>query len=201
MQETQNQSEIKNILPDNHSRSKRKQTILDMVLIALFAAIIAVCAQITIPVPPVPFTLQTLAVFLAGGLLGMKRGFFSVLIYILLGAVGVPVFAGFKGGFAALIGPTGGYIIGFIATVLIVGFFYDKFGSKLWITAVAMLVGLLACYVFGTAWFLIVYNQTKGGMDLLKALSLCVTPFLLFDAVKIAVAAILCNRLHKLIKI
>lgn len=171
-----------------------------MVMIALFTALIAVCTMVTIPIPPVPFTLQTLAVFLAGGLLGAKRGTISVFIYILLGTIGIPVFANFKGGFSALIGPTGGYIIGFLATALIVGLAYDKFGSKLWVMAVSMAIGLLACYIFGTVWFIIVYNQTKGGMDLLKALSICVTPFLAFDAVKIIVAAIVCNRLHKLVK-
>ncbi len=176
------------------------QGVVDMVMIALFTALIAVCTMVTIPIPPVPFTLQTLAVFLAGGLLGTKRGTISVFIYILLGTIGIPVFANFKGGFSALIGPTGGYIIGFLATALIVGLAYDKFGSKLWVMAVSMAIGLLACYIFGTVWFIIVYNQTKGGMDLLKALSICVTPFLAFDAVKIVVAAIVCNRLRKLVK-
>ena len=177
------------------------QGVVDMVMIALFTALIAVCTMVTIPIPPVPFTLQTLAVFLAGGLLGAKRGTISVFIYILLGTIGIPVFANFKGGFSALIGPTGGYIIGFLATALIVGLAYDKFGSKLWITAVGMTIGLLVCYIFGTMWFVIMYNNTKGGMSIMKAVHICVIPFLLFDAIKIAVATILSNRLNKLLRI
>ncbi len=184
-----------------HNSVRFNKATRDMVIIALFTALMAVCAQITIPVKPVPFTLQTLAMFLAGSLLGAKRGAISILIYILLGTAGVPVFSEFKSGIAALIGPTGGYIIGFIVTVVIVGLAKDKLGSALWITALAMVVGLLGCYIFGTVWFVVVFNQTKGNMDLLKALSLCVFPFLLFDAVKIAAAAVLSNRLNKLIKL
>ncbi len=189
-----------------HSSSDSKVSVTRMehtknlVLIALFSAMMAVCAQITIPVPPVPFTLQTLAFFLAGGLFGMKRALISSLIYLLLGIIGVPVFAGFKGGVFQLLGPTGGYIIGFVATAAIVGVAADHFGRKLWIMLTAMTIGLFACYLFGTAWFLIVYNNTKGSMDLLKALSICVTPFLLFDTVKIVLAAILVNRLSFIMK-
>lgn len=188
----------KKAAPHVDNRKHIRQRTRDMVMIAVFSAIIAICAQITIPVQPVPFTLQTLAVFLAGGLLGWKRGTLSILIYILLGAVGVPVFTRFQGGIAPLIGPTGGYIIGFITTALVVGIAKDKLGTKWWVMLIAMMIGLLACYAFGTAWFIFVYNRTNGGMDLFKALSLCVFPFLLFDAVKIGVAAMLVNRLSVL---
>lgn len=169
----------------------------DLVMTALFTALIAVCAMITIPTT-VPFTLQTLAICLAGGLLGFKRGTLSVVIYVLLGLAGIPIFSGFKAGPAVLLGPTGGYIIGFIVTAAIVGFVSDKFGTKLWISILSMTAGVLVCYVFGTAWFIIVYNNSKGNIDLLKVLSLCVFPFIAFDAVKIAVAAVLTNRLKKL---
>ncbi len=179
--------------------SRKHTQIRDMVLISLFAALIAVCSIITIPTT-VPFTLQTLAVFLAGSTLGLKRGTASVLVYILLGAVGLPVFSQFKSGISAIIGPTGGYIIGFIATVVIVGFFHDRFGSKIWINAAAMALGLLICYIFGTIWFIVVFNQTKGGMDLIKALHICVIPFLLFDAAKIGAAAVISNRINAIIK-
>ena len=182
------------------SRRKSSSQLRDMVLISLFAALIAVCSQITIPTT-VPFTLQTLAIFITGNVLGLKRGTASILVYILLGAVGLPVFAQFKSGFSALIGPTGGYIIGFIATIVIVGFFRDRFGSKLIINIIAMLLGCIACYIFGTIWFIIVYNQTTGGMDLLKALHICVIPFLLFDACKIGAAAIISNRINAIFKL
>jgi len=169
---------------------------LDVVFTAMFVAIIAVCAQIQIPLGPVPFTLQTLGVFAAASLLGWKRGTISVLVYVLLGLVGVPVFAGFAGGVSCLVGPTGGYIIGFIFTALIVGLIADKLGRKLWVLIVAMIIGLLVCYAFGTAWFCI-----STGTGLLDALLLCVVPFLIADAAKIAVASVLVNRLDKVVKL
>ncbi len=176
------------------------QNTRDMVLIALFTALTAVCAQITVPAA-VPFTLQTLAVFLAGSILGLKKGTASVLIYILLGAVGIPVFSNFTCGAAAILGPTGGYIIGFIAITVITGFFKSRFPGKLWLTALGMAIGLIVCYFIGTVWFIVVYNSTKGGMSVLNALSLCVFPFLPFDAAKIGVAALLSVRLNRLIKL
>ena len=183
----------------SRSGDKLRLQIRDMVMVSLCSAIIAVSAQITIPTT-VPFTLQTLAVFFFFVLLGMKKGTISVLIYVLLGAAGLPVFAGFKSGVISIIGPTGGYIIGFIATAAIVGFFRDRFGSKLWISMISMAIGLLVCYSFGTIWFTVVYNSTEGGIDLVKVLQLCVLPFLLADAVKIVIAAIISNRINAIVK-
>ena len=100
-------------------RSSSNSNILSMVYIALMAVIIAVCSWISIP-GPVPFTLQTFAVFSALLLLGTRNGILSITVYLLLGAVGVPVFSGFSGGLSHLVGPTGGYLIGF----LVMGFFY-----------------------------------------------------------------------------
>ena len=187
-------------LRSGQQASRIGQKTRDMILVAFFSALIAICAQITVPAA-VPFTLQTLAVFLAGSILGLKKGTASILIYIMLGIAGIPVFSNFSGGAAVLLGPTGGYIIGFIAIAVISGFVKDKFGSKLWITAVGMTIGLLVCYIFGTMWFVIMYNNTKGGMSIMKAIHICVIPFLLFDAIKIAVATILSNRLNKLLRI
>lgn len=174
--------------------------LLNIIYVAMFAAIITICAQLQIPTA-VPFTLQTLGVFAAGGLLGWKRGTLSVLIYVLLGLVGVPVFAGFKGGAAALFGLTGGYIIGFIFTAFITGLFADKFGRKLLPLAAGMALGLLVCYVFGTIWFIFVYNTTMSGISIGSALMLCVVPYLPFDALKILAATVLVNRLNKVVKL
>ena len=107
----------------------KNSRLTQIVFIGLFAALIAVCSQIQIP-GPVPFTLQTFAVFLAAGLLGGKRGSIAVLIYILLGAIGLPVFAGFKGGIGALLGTTGGYILGFILSMLVFILFELLFKEK-----------------------------------------------------------------------
>ncbi len=176
--------------------SKSKAALLDLVFVALFAAVMTVCAQIQIPFGEVPFTLQTLGVFIAASLLGWKRGTLSVIVYVLLGLAGVPVFAGFSGGIGVLFGPTGGYIIGFIFTALIVGLMTEKLGKKLWVEIVSMILGLAVCYAFGTVWFMF---QMK--MGLVESLLLCVVPYLIADALKIAFSAVLVNRLDKVIKL
>lgn len=180
-------------MSEENAKKKKFKTV-DIVYIGLFAALIAVCAWISIPMT-VSFTLQTCAVCLTAGLLGWKRGTLTVIIYILLGMIGLPVFTGFKSGIAAVTGPTGGYIVGFIFTALIVGFAADKLGKKLWMNVIFMAIGILVCYLFGTIWFMIAYKVTFA-----SALTTCVVPFLIPDAVKIAVAAVLVNRLKKIVK-
>ena len=127
------------ITETNDSEQKKLLRPIDMAYIGMFTALITVCSWISIPTT-IPFTLQTFAVFLTVALIGTKRSFISVIIYILLGAVGLPVFSGFKGGVGALLGPTGGYIIGFLFTALITGLILDKIGKKIWIEAVAMIL-------------------------------------------------------------
>ena len=133
----------------------------DMVYIAVFAVVMAICSWISIPAT-VPFTLQTFGVFLAVGVLGGKRGTLSILVYILLGAVGVPVFAGFSGGIGSLFGNAGGYIIGFLVGALVMWGMEKVMGRKTWALAVQMVVGLIVCYAFGTAWFMIMYTRSAS---------------------------------------
>lgn len=168
----------------------------NMVLVALFAALIAICSWISIPTT-VPFTLQTMAVFLAVGLLGGKLGSLCVAIYILLGAVGLPVFAGFKGGPGALLGTTGGYIVGFLFSALIMWLMEVFMGKKPWVLLLSMVLGLLVCYAFGTMWFRDVYLRSTGPVGWITVLSWCVFPFLIPDAIKIALAFFLTLRLRK----
>ena len=179
-------------------KKKTNSKITDMVYIGLSAAIIAVCSWISIPLT-VPSTLQTMGVVLISGLFGAKRGTLSTLLYILIGAIGVPVFSGFKSGFGVLLGSTGGYIIGFIFTALIVGIVSDK-TNKLWALILSMVVGILVCYAFCTAWFAVVYAKTNEPASLATILGWCVIPFLIPDAIKIALAAVLTNRLKKFVK-
>lgn len=174
--------------------------ILGLVYCALFAALIAICSWISIPTT-IPFTLQTFAVCVTTALLGTKRGFTAVLVYILLGLVGMPVFSGFTGGIGVLAGVTGGYIIGFLFTALAVGLITAKFGKSIPILALAMAVGILICYAFGTAWFMVVYARSTGPVGLMSALSWCVFPYLLPDAVKIVLAIIVVNRMEKYVKL
>ena len=133
----------------------------DIALTALFVAVMAVCSWISIPAT-VPFTLQTFGVFLSVGLLGGKRGSLAVLVYLLLGAVGLPVFSGFTGGIGHLLGPTGGYIIGFIFSALLMWLAERLFGKSVAVLAVSMIAGLIVCYAFGTSWFMSVYTKTPG---------------------------------------
>ncbi len=175
-------------------RERRTFKTIDLVYIGLFAALIAVCAWIAIPLT-VSVTLQTFAVCLTAGLLGWKRATLTTIVYILLGIIGLPVFTGFNSGLAAVTGPTGGYIVGFIFTALIVGFAVEKVGRKIWQNVVFMVIGILVCYLFGTVWFVIAYK-----VSFVSALSTCVIPFLLPDAVKIVLAAVLVNRLKRFVK-
>lgn len=168
----------------------------DLVYIGLFATLIAVCSWISIPTT-VPFTMQTFAIFAAVGLLGGKRGTFSVLVYILLGALGLPVFAGFSGGIGVLFGPTGGYIVGFLFTALFMWATEKAFAKMRFGYVVQMLIGLVICYLFGTLWFMFVYTQTTGAIGFTAVLGMCVIPFIIPDCIKIFLASVLVNRLQK----
>ena len=180
-------------------KKKNKLTVIDLAYIGVSAAILAICSWICIPLT-VPVSLQTMGVCLVAGLLGMKRGTAATLVFILLGAIGVPVFSEFTGGLGIILGNTGGYIIGFIFTALIVGYISDKFKGKLLPLIISMIVGILVCYAFGTAWFAVVYAKSNEPAALMTILGWCVFPFLIPDALKIAVAAILTNRLRRYIK-
>jgi len=169
----------------------KKMTLKGMILAAVFAALTGILTQVQIPLDPVPINLALFAVYLAGALLGPKYGLISMLVYVLLGAVGVPVFSGFSGGLHKLVGPTGGYIAGYILCAFFTGLLSRRWGFRFTTLSAAMLVGLAVCYGLGTAWFMIV-----TGRDLFTSLTLCVIPFLPGDAVKIALAALLAGRLR-----
>jgi biotin transport system substrate-specific component len=171
---------------------------LNLAYIALGAVLIAVCSWISIPMT-VPFTMQTFAVFAVCGILGGRRGTASVLIYILLGLIGIPVFAGFSGGAEALFGLTGGYIIGFVFTALIMWGAEKLFGSSLVPTVISMVVGLIACYAAGTFWFIRVYNSRTGEIGVAAVLGMCVVPFIVPDLVKIALALLISRRVRPLV--
>ena len=175
-----------------------KFRVVDLTYMAVGAALTAVCSWISIP-STVPFTLQTFAVFCVLSLLGGKRGTVSLVIYILLGAVGMPVFAGFTGGIGILLGTTGGYIIGFILMGLLFWLAERFFGNALPVRIVSMLAGLLVCYAFGTGWFLWVYARQSGAIGIGTALSWCVLPFILPDLAKMALAVGIAGRVKKFI--
>lgn len=172
---------------------------LSLVYISLGAALIAICSWISIPTA-VPFTLQTFAVFTVLLLLGGERGTIATLVYVLIGAVGVPVFSGFTGGVGILFGNTGGYIIGFIFMGLIYILFTKLFGKKTAVRIAALILGLIVCYAFGTAWFMHVYMKNTGDVGVLTVLSWCVFPFIVPDLIKIALAFLISKRIEPVIK-
>lgn len=178
------------------SMTSTKMQTLDMAYIGLFAVVIAICSWISIPTV-VPFTLQTFAVFLAVAVLGGKRGTFAVIVYVLLGAVGLPVFSGFKGGIGVLLNTTGGYILGFVFSALVMWAFEKSFGKKTWALILSMVLALAVCYAFGTVWFMIVYAKNVGAVGLSAVLGWCVIPFIIPDLAKITLAFILSNRISK----
>ncbi len=179
---------------------KNHKKILNMVYIALFAVVIAICSWISIP-SAIPFTLQTFAIFSTLILLGGKKGTITILIYILIGAIGVPVFAGFNAGLGYLVGSTGGYIFGFLLIGLTYWGFIKAFGNKLLIIVIALIAGTLLCYSFGTAWFIYIYARDVGTIGVTTALLWCVIPFIIPDALKMLFAVILSRRLKKEITI
>ncbi|MGE7954114.1 biotin transporter BioY [Lysinibacillus xylanilyticus] len=164
----------------------KKSSTYNYVLAAFGAAIIAVLAQVSIPLPfsPVPITGQTLAVGLIVTILGTRLGTFSVLIYILLGAVGLPVFSGMSGGFAILIGPTGGYIVGFLVTAVIMGLYLDKFGITIFHAIIANLIGMVVTLAFGTAWL-----KVAADLSWTAAFMGGVAPFIVVGILKAVLAA------------
>lgn len=170
----------------------------DIILCALFAALTGVLSQISIPLPftPVPINLATIGPFLAGGLLGAGRGAVSQAVYAILGIVGIPVFAGFTSGLGILVGPTGGYILGYVAAAMIVGLILGKKSDKIYKFIIAMVLGLAACYGLGTMWFMFV---TGNGVS--ESLLLCVVPFLPGDVIKIMLSSYLALKLKKQVQV
>ena len=164
---------------------KPKFNVKQLALVGLMAAVICVLGPLAlnIPISPVPISLGTLAIYFVMSVLGMKLGTLSVIIYILLGLVGVPVFAGFTAGPGKLFGPTGGYIIGYIFMALICGFFVDKFGQKLPLYFLGMILGTAVCYLFGTIW--LGYQLEK---TFVEALALGVLPYIPGDLIKLVIA-------------
>lgn len=161
-------------------------------LTAIFAAILCVLAPISIPMVPVPITLATLGVYIIGALFDFRISPLVVMVYILLGAMGLPVFSNGQAGIAVLAGPTAGYIFGYILCAFAQGLFVKLFKGKAWAYPVSMVIGTILLYTLGTIWFMV---SLKGAYTLSKALMVCVVPFLLGDSIKILFASVIGYRL------
>jgi biotin transport system substrate-specific component len=171
--------------PSVEASPKQKITTKSIALIALMTAVTCVLAPLSLPIGPVPISLTNLAIYFALYILGMKKGTISYIVYLFIGLVGVPVFSGFTGGPAKLIGPTGGYLIGFVFMAMIAGIFIDKFKGKMVPSMVGMILGTLVCYGFGTAWL-----AYQGQMNFKAALLAGVIPFIPGDLIKMVLAAV-----------
>ena len=161
----------------------------ELIKVAMFAAITAVLSQIILPIGPVPYNLGLLGAMLAGLLCLPSTATFAMIAYIFMGAIGLPVFAGFMGGFGVLLNSTGGYLLGYIPVALFTSLARHK---KWFLTTLAMLLGLLLCYAFGTGWFMIVSQN-----NLVASLAYCVVPFVLPDLAKVACAILLGKSIDK----
>lgn len=169
-----------------------------MVYTGIFAVLLAVCSWISIPTM-IPFTLQTFGVFFTLLMLGGKQGAIAVLIYLLLGAAGIPVFSNFGAGLGYLFGNTGGYVLGFLCIALILWAFEKLFGRRPVVFIIAMLLGLIACYAFGTIWFWSISLNSGGTYGFMTVLGMCVFPFIIPDLCKMWLAYIISKRLRPLL--
>ena len=177
---------------NTNTQTFRKTSTYAMVVTALMAAVTCILAPLSVPIGPVPISLTNFAIYLSLYLLDWKKGTLSYLIYLLLGLVGLPVFSGFSGGVGKLLGPTGGYLIGFIFLAAIAGFFVEKFPAKIYMHVVGMIIGMAICYIFGTAWL-----AGQLGMSFVAALGVGVIPYLPGDTAKIIIAIIAGPQIRK----
>jgi biotin transport system substrate-specific component len=166
-----------------------------MVYASLLAAMTAAGAYLAIPIGPVPIVLQNLFILLAGLLLGSRWGLASVGVYLLAGALGLPVFAGGLGGIGRLVGPTGGYLVGYLPAVFVIGWITEKAKERVYVDVIAMICGTAIIYVFGVTWL-----QQLTGMTLSKTLMVGMYPFLIGDGIKIAAAVPIAKALRPFVR-
>lgn len=170
-----------------------------MALCGLFSALLAVCAWIALPLGDAAVTLQTFGVFLCLGTLGGRRGTASVFVYLLLGAVGLPVFSGFRGGFGMLLGTTGGYLTGFLFSALLYWLLTALSGSRPKVQLAAMAAGLLVCYAFGSIWYYTIYLRGGTAVTIGFIIIKCILPYLLPDIAKLLLAWQLSQKLRRFV--
>lgn len=156
----------------------------NLALIGLMSAVLCILGPMSLPIPisPVPISLGMLGVYLTVYILGMKKGTISICIYILLGTIGLPVFTAFGSGIGKVLGPTGGYLVGYIFIALIFGIFIDKWKTNQVLIFLGMILGTAVCYLLGTAWL-----AKQAGMSFSAALAAGVIPFIPGDLAKIII--------------
>lgn len=170
----------------------RKLSTKEIALIGLMAAIMCLAAPFSVPIGPVPISLATLVIYFSIYLLGAFCGTLSCLIYLLLGLVGLPVFSGFSSGPEKLLGPTGGYLIGYLLMALIGGIFLDRYRKNILLQFLGLVLGTAACYILGTAWL-----AQQASLSLRAALWAGVIPFIPGDLIKIVAAMVVAPQIRR----
>lgn len=158
----------------------------------ILAAIICLLAPLSFPAGAVPISLATFAIYITACIVSTKISVSAVIIYILLGAAGLPVFSAFRGGLHLITGVTGGYILGYIPCAIIIGLLVGRYENKKWIYPVSMIFGTSVCYLIGTVWYMI-----QTGSSFAASLTVCVLPFIIGDTIKISAASALGFTLRK----
>ena len=185
---------------ENETKKSKKEALRNPIvksicLVGVFTALMCVLSPLSIPLDPVSITLSTLVIYIIGATFDYKIAVLPVVLYLLLGMAGLPVFSKFQGGIQVLFGPTGGYLFGYIPCVFLISLLISKFPNKKWLYPIAMIIGTIVLYAFGTLWFVLYLKY-----DIYKALLVCVVPFLPGDTFKIAVACLIGIRLSPLAK-
>lgn len=185
---------------ENETKKSKKEVLRNPIvksncLVGVFTALMCVLSPLSIPLDPVSITLATLVIYIIGATFDYKIAVLPVVLYLLLGMAGLPVFSKFQGGIQVLFGPTGGYLFGYIPCVFLISLLISKFPNKKWLYPIAMIIGTIVLYAFGTLWFVLYLKY-----DIYKALLVCVVPFLPGDTFKIAVACLIGIRLSPLAK-
>lgn len=179
-------------MSDIVSAAPEKMSVKTIAVIGVLTAVTCILAPLSIPIGEVPISLTNLVIYFGLYILGTRRETISYIVYLLIGLVGVPVFASFTAGPAKLFGPTGGYLIGFIPMALIAGIFIEKSGRKFLFGMIGMIIGTAVCYALGTVWFVFVMKTPVQA-----ALAACVYPFIVFDVIKMAIAALIGPQIYR----
>lgn len=192
-------SNLSTVMENETKKSKkevlRNPVVKSICLVGVFTALMCVLSPLSIPLDPVSITLATLVIYIIGATFDYKIAVLPVVLYLLLGMAGLPVFSKFQGGIQVLFGPTGGYLFDYIPCVFLISLLISKFPNKKWLYPIAMIIGTVVLYAFGTLWFVLYLKY-----DIYKALLVCVVPFLPGDTFKIAVACLIGIRLSPLAK-
>lgn len=166
--------------------------IVGLTFTAIFAALLSILSVVSVPIGPVPITMSLLAIFIISMILRPKYSVTATLVYITLGAIGLPIFSGFRSGVQTLVGATGGFIVAYPLMALLISFAVVRLGRKVWVCAASGAVSLIVCYLLGTVWFMIVADST-----FIAALTACVIPFVAVDTLKLVAACAVTAALEK----